>query len=306
MTNEIMNTNEPADVNVKFIPATIEIRDFEKLQQFVTEYASKYQNLAFTAENVKTAKSARTELRKIEKAIDDRRKDIKRQINIPLDEFETQIKKLTTVIKDTITPIDAGIKEIENAEKAEKQKAILAIVEEIAEDRGINSGRIIIDAKWSNKTTTESTIRAGVAEQVEKLVEEDARKSKDIAFIEEYSSKRGVDSTGWIASYNRGSSVTEVISQIDAAEERKRAEEERQRATEATAKVKAEQQHRYEEGVQPTIEDAATATEKYIIPDIRTVMIEITGTNLQFRELNEYMKEKCIEVRAHHCPDTAQ
>ncbi|MBC1913113.1 DUF1351 domain-containing protein [Listeria booriae] len=312
MANEIMNTDEQADVNVTYIPATIEIRDFEKLQQFVTEYASKYQNLVFTAENVKTAKSARTELRKIERTIDDRRKDIKKQINQPLDEFEAKIKVLTKVIKDTVAPIDAGIKEIENAEKAEKQKAILAIVEEIAKDRGVHSFRIIIDAKWSNKTTSEATIRAGVAEQVEKLVEEDERKAKDIAFIEEYSLKRGIDSAGWsawIALYNQGASVTEVISQIDAAEERKRAEEERQRAAEATAKIKAEQQQRYEEGVQPTIEAANVLGTQERAPIVNTVepeperiaLLEIKGTNSQFKLLNEYMKELGIQVQKHKC-----
>ncbi|MBC6163329.1 DUF1351 domain-containing protein [Listeria booriae] len=319
MANEIMNTDEQADVNVTYIPATIEIRDFEKLQQFVTEYASKYQNLVFTAENVKTAKSVRTELRKIERTIDDRRKDIKKQINQPLDEFEAKIKVLTKVIKDTVAPIDAGIKEIENAEKAEKQKAILAIVEEIAEDRGVNSFRIIIDAKWSNKTTSEATIRAGVAEQVEKLVEEDERKAKDIAFIEEYSLKRGIDSAGWsawIALYNQGASVTEVISQIDAAEERKRAEEERRRAEEATAKIKAEQQQRYKEGVQQTIEVASAAPEQSVqeilteieesAEPIRVALLELRGTKTQFEALNQYMKEYEIFVKRHKCAGDPQ
>ncbi|MBC2303412.1 DUF1351 domain-containing protein [Listeria booriae] len=309
MANEIMNTDEQADVNVTYIPATIEIRDFEKLQQFVTEYASKYKNLVFTADNVKMAKDARTELRKIGKVIDERRKDIKKQINKPLDEFEAKIKILTNVISDVIVPIDAGIKEVENAEKAERQKTILAIVEEISEDRNINSNRIIIDAKWSNKTTTEVTIRAAIVEQIERLVEDDKRMANDIAFIEDYAIKREIDSAGWIASYKRGSSVTDVISQIDALESQKRAEEERRRAEEATAKIKAEQQQRYEEGVQPTIEAANVFETQERAPIVNTVepeperiaLLEIKGTNSQFKLLNEYMKELGIQVQKHKC-----
>ncbi|MBC1982810.1 DUF1351 domain-containing protein [Listeria booriae] len=308
MTNEVVQTTDEMNFNVKYIPAEIQIRDFDKLHQYVTEYASKYQNLAFTAEDVKDAKAVRSNLNKMSKAIDDRRKEIKREINKPLDDFEEKTKVLINIVNETVRPIDAGIKEIEAAEKAERQKMISGIIEEIASNYGINSNRIIFDAKWLNKTATEVTIRAAIVEQVEKLAEDDKRMANDIAFIEEYAVKRKIDSTGWIASYKRGSSVTDVISQIDAAEERKRADEERKRAAEATAKVKAEQQQRYEEGVQPTIDDSYTAPEpeKYTIPDVRTTFIEIKGTNLQFRELNEYMKEKGIEVRAHHCPGAVQ
>ncbi|MBC2190506.1 DUF1351 domain-containing protein [Listeria booriae] len=311
MTNEVVQTTDEMNFNVKYIPAEIQIRDFDKLHQYVTEYASKYQNLAFTAEDVKDAKAVRSNLNKMSKAIDDRRKEIKREINKPLDDFEEKTKVLINIVNETVRPIDAGIKEIEAAEKAERQKMINGIIEEIASNYGINSNRIIFDAKWLNKTATEVTIRAAIVEQVEKLAEDDKRMANDIAFIEEYAVKRKIDSTGWIASYKRGSSVTDVISQIDAVEERKRAEEERRRAEEATAKVKAEQQQRYEQGVQQTIEVASAAPEQSVqeilteieesAEPVRVALLELRGTKTQFEALNQYMKEYGIFVKRHKC-----
>lgn len=316
MTNEVVQTTDEMNFNVKYIPADIQIRDFDKLHQYVTEYASKYQNLAFTAEDVKDAKAVRSNLNKMSKAIDDRRKEIKREINKPLDDFEEKTKVLINIVNETVRPIDAGIKEIEAAEKAERQKMINGIIEEIASNYGINSNRIIFDAKWLNKTATEVTIRAAIVEQVEKLAEDDKRMANDIAFIEEYAVKRKIDSTGWIASYKRGSSVTDVISQIDAVEERKRAEEERRRAKEATAKVKAEQQQRYEQGVQQTIEVAAAAPEQSVqeilteieesAEPIRVALLELRGTKTQFEALNQYMKEYEIFVKRHKCAGDPQ
>ncbi|MBC2004670.1 DUF1351 domain-containing protein [Listeria booriae] len=316
MTNEVVQTTDEMNFNVKYIPAEIQIRDFDKLHQYVTEYASKYQNLAFTAEDVKDAKAVRSNLNKMSKAIDDRRKEIKREINKPLDDFEEKTKVLINIVNEAVRPIDAGIKEIEAAEKAERQKMINGIIEEIASNYGINSNRIIFDAKWLNKTATEVTIRAAIVEQVEKLAEDDKRMANDIAFIEEYAVKRKIDSTGWIASYKRGSSVTDVISQIDAVEERKRAEEERRRAEEATAKVKAEQQQRYEQGVQQTIEVAAAAPEQSVqeilteieesAEPIRVALLELRGTKTQFEALNQYMKEYEIFVKRHKCAGDPQ
>ncbi|MBC2115720.1 DUF1351 domain-containing protein [Listeria booriae] len=324
MTNELMSADQNITFEAKYTPAIIQISDYEKLKNIVSDYAAKYTGLTFTAEDVKGAKSVRAELRKAETVINDRRIEIKKEINKPLDEFERKIKDLTKIIKDTIAPIDNGIKEIEAAEKVEKQNKINEIIEDLANNQNINSSRIAIDPKWMNKSTNEVTIRGAVAQQIESLLEIDEQKAKDTAFIKEYAEKRDLESAGWLTAYKNGSNLTEIINKIDKAIEQQKAklaeELERQKAAEATARAKEEAQKRAElvqsEGVQPTI-DEVSAVSLMTEPPVyeqenvsepieaglptRTAIIEIEGTNDQLKALNSYMVSNNIKVKKHTC-----
>ncbi|MGA3439983.1 DUF1351 domain-containing protein, partial [Lactiplantibacillus plantarum] len=77
-------------------------------QASIAQYVSRYSNLVITEDNVTDSKQVRAKLNKLKKALDDRRKEIKRNYNQPLREFETEVKKLEASIDMIIDPIDEG------------------------------------------------------------------------------------------------------------------------------------------------------------------------------------------------------
>lgn len=56
----------------------ITINNFDQLKTAVEAYANKYQGMAVTTSTEKEAKSSRAELRKLKQALDDKRKEIRK------------------------------------------------------------------------------------------------------------------------------------------------------------------------------------------------------------------------------------
>ena len=67
---------------VLYTPAVIRF-DEEKLNAQIGEFTAKYADYVVTSENLNTAKSDRAILRKLYKALEDRRKEIKKRLNEP-------------------------------------------------------------------------------------------------------------------------------------------------------------------------------------------------------------------------------
>lgn len=91
MANEVINL---PDYTVDYQPVPIKINNLEGLQASIVQYVSRYSNLVITEDNVTDSKQVRAKLNKLKKALDDRRKEIKRNYNQPLREFETEVKSL--------------------------------------------------------------------------------------------------------------------------------------------------------------------------------------------------------------------
>lgn len=85
----------------------------------------KYRNLVYSDETIKEAKADRAKLNNLTKAIDDKRKEIKKLYVEPLDEFEKKIKELTALIAAPCAEIDGQVKRFEEAQKEGKRKELL-------------------------------------------------------------------------------------------------------------------------------------------------------------------------------------
>ena len=73
----------------------LEIKDYDQIKKFVEEENEKYKNYLVTEDTLEKDTKKRAELRKQAKAIDDRRKEIEKEISLPIKEF----KKKCDVLK---------------------------------------------------------------------------------------------------------------------------------------------------------------------------------------------------------------
>ena len=98
--------------------------NFEELTKAVDAQLEKYRDLVITEDQIKDAKDMRAKLNNLSKAIEDRRKDAKKEFCKPYDDFAEQVKEITSKIKTASDGIDRQIKNFEELEKDEKKQRI--------------------------------------------------------------------------------------------------------------------------------------------------------------------------------------
>lgn len=99
--------------------------NYDELKQGLQENLEKYQNLVFTNETMKEGKETRAKLNKLKKALDDKRKEIKKQCLEPYNAFETKINELIALVDKPTLAIDNQIKAYEEALKEAKRQEII-------------------------------------------------------------------------------------------------------------------------------------------------------------------------------------
>ena len=96
----------------------------EELEAAVRQKIASYENVVYTEDNLKQAKADRAELNKLTKAIEERRKMVKKIINEPYDIFESELKEILAQIQKPVKIIDKQVKAFEDQQKEEKKKSI--------------------------------------------------------------------------------------------------------------------------------------------------------------------------------------
>ena len=226
----------------------------EELEAAVQEKVAGYQNVVYTEDNMKQAKTDRTELNKLTEDIEDRRKKVKRIIMEPYTVFEAEVKEILELIKEPVGLIDEQIKAFENQQKEEKKSEIQAAYDEVIGDLAeVLPFEKVFESRYLNKTYKLSTAQADVKRKVERV-------RTDLETIDGLESKyklnakdvyiKTLDLSKALAENKRLSDLEEKLEaesrrKAEAEAERKRKEEERRKQAEEQAK--AEEKRKAEE-----------------------------------------------------------
>ena len=140
--------------------------NYEELKTEIQKKA----NLVYTADQIKDAKKDRANLRKFVTALENKRKEIKRQVMQPYTAFEEQEKELIGIVDQAIGNIDIQIKGYEEATRQEKLEKIKGIYSKTIGDldRTVPFEKIYKDS-WLNVSTTLKSITTEIAEIRDKV-----------------------------------------------------------------------------------------------------------------------------------------
>lgn len=138
-----------------------------QLHDYVAETLERYTPENYSEENVDQAKADRAILNKAAKELNDRRIQIEREWNAPLQEFKGIVGDTVKMISEGSAKIDAVVKGVENKAKAEKRAAI----EELWERKGITLLPLskLWDDKWLNKTKRLPAVEKEIGEKLLKI-----------------------------------------------------------------------------------------------------------------------------------------
>lgn len=139
---------------IKLVPGEL-IFNFDELKGQLSERLENYKGLVVTEDNEREVTKDKAELNKLVKAIDDYRKNQKKEMSAPITEFENKCKELTSLVTNVVTPIADQLKVFEDARKEEKRTEVQSQVEKVINDLGLNqtySSQLDIIDKYLNKT----------------------------------------------------------------------------------------------------------------------------------------------------------
>jgi len=156
--------------------------NFQELKTELINRLEKYQNLVYTDDEIKSAKTDRATLNKLLQAIDSKRKEVKEKIMTPYTAFELKIKELTGLIEKPILQIDSGIKKFEDKQKTEKMDLLKGFYAEyIGNLKDLVSFEKLFNEKMLNATVKVADSQKVILSQIEQI-------NKDLIVITELKS----------------------------------------------------------------------------------------------------------------------
>lgn len=153
-------------------PAVID-GNFAEVKQGLEKMMTAYAEIVVTEDNIPDCKKDVATLRKIKAAIDGKRKEVKREHEKPIKEFEARCKKLTAVIDKEVDRINSALDGYEVKRIAEKAHVIKALY---ADNIGEFGEYLPLDRiwrkNWNNKTCSEREIASDIQQMVLKVRQE--------------------------------------------------------------------------------------------------------------------------------------
>lgn len=147
-------------------PKLIEF-NFEELKAEISSKAALYKNMVYTDDSIKQAKADKAALNKFITALEDKRKEVKKQCLQPYEAFEKQMKELVAIVDEPVKLIDSQVKAYEDKQKADKlekiQEYYASVEPKEMEWLGLPA---IYDQRWLNASFSLKKVQEAIEERL--------------------------------------------------------------------------------------------------------------------------------------------
>lgn len=264
--------------------------NFEELKAEITAASEEYAASVYTDDTIRNAKADRAKLNKFVDAIETKRKELKKKVLDPYNQFESEEKQLVAIVQRAINNIDSQVKDYERRQRDEKT----AKVREFYED---NIGDLadylpfdrVFRPEYANQSVTMKSIRESILETIQRVAE-------GLAILNEVESKFAGDmKEEFLRSYDIGAAMA-LRNRLEAEEQRRAeymAEQERRKAEREAAR-KAEASRVMQAG------QAAQTPEQYQQAPVpqeepeHVIDFRVHATAAQLGALKAFLKENGI------------
>lgn len=264
-------------IAVKQLPVIVE--QLQTIKEAVTERTEKALALVCTDETLTAVKKERAELTKEFKAWEEKRKEVKKAVMSPYEQFESVYKDcITDVFKIADEELKRKIDAVEQALKDEKTAELKAYFDEYLQSKNID----FLTFDRARIDVTKSASKKSLKEQAKSFID---RVSDDLALIDTQENKAEI-LTEYKQSLNVSAAITTVVNRHKAIEEEKAKEKEREARAEAEKAAAAKVASVLEEIAPPVVEPIAAPAEE---EKIYTLTFTVKGTKPQLKALKEFL-----------------
>lgn len=266
----------------------------EELKAGLAGQMEVYKELPVSAENKADRKKDIATLRKMKKAVDDRRKEVKSIWLKPYDDFERKVKEILSLIDEPINLIDDQVKELEDRErrqkKAEIQEYFSSVAGEYTEWLTLEQ---IYDPKWENASVSLKKVREEIDQKINEIKAALAVLTMSVSDVKDEALERyksDLNLTAALAYINQYEAQRARIQQAEA-ERRQREQEqmlerERQRIREDERRRVQEEQVIRQEARQEVIEDIKQPISDEVVTGAKvTAVYTVSATPEEMAEI---------------------
>lgn len=295
---EQMITLDGQNYGIAFTTAKIDFPEYADLKSNVDRLSEEYSQFKVTPDNIRDAKLARANLNKLKKALNDRKIDIVKAIDKPVNSFKGQIKGLTEEIDQTSNQISVQIKGYEDHARQMREQSLMRDLEKRCKAAGVDSAKVEINPKWFNKTASYAVFENEVQTQIDVLLREKDELAENMKVVTARAKELGLPEQHWVQMLMmENSKLSDVLAQMSSYAEDIKAEAER------NERAKKEQQEKIvnQNGKaidKTTGEIVDNFQEAFLITD--KGKFKLTATSHQFKQLSKFIRTagiKCEQVR---------
>lgn len=262
-------------------PKIIEF-NFDELKQEITSKAALYKNMVYTEESIKEAKADKAKLNKFITALENQRKEVKKQCLQPYEEFEKKIKELVAIVDEPVKLIDSQVKIYEEKKKEEKLGKIQEYWENTEHPDWLKCNAIF-DQRWLNTTFSMKKVQEAIDEQLTQI----AADVKTLESLPEFSFE-AIETYKQTLDINRAIAEGQRLADIQqrkAEAEAKKAEQEAEKAK-VVATVKVDEQ------------EVPIAEFKAEVPKKQWIKFEALLSAEDAKALREFCDSRNVEIKA--------
>lgn len=278
------------NVAVDYQVGKLELKNAKLLKDAVKEIADKYKDLIITDDTVKSDKKTKTELNGLLKQLEDKRKEYKKQYQIPLKDFENSIKDIEAPLSDAINNLKLQLNDYDERLAKQKEEQIRSFIEEVCKEHKADAKDIIINPKWLNKSTSKKTWQDEAIQAIKLQDAEIRRFEIDVANIKAFAKQLDVNPDSYIYQLNMGASSVEVVQRMQQDVER---DKKRQEALDAEIKAMKEAK----KARTKVVDDKRVDTETGEVEKLETYNLVVTGKHEDLIRLAKFMEENDINFK---------
>lgn len=193
--NELVKPTLQVDLDVE-IPKVEPIKhNLNVIEDYALQLKNFYAALVFDDTQYKQAKDERAKVNGLIKKIADNRKDLMKQYNEPISDFEQTSKRIEKLLGESASLIDDSVKKFEFKQQEIKREHINELIEKEREEfiasysqyeKILKVFDIEFDNRWFNKTFKDSDIVTAIKEQFLTYIKELDVYKKDAETISNY------------------------------------------------------------------------------------------------------------------------
>lgn len=272
---------------IAFTPTKIDFPEYNKLIAYVKAIETQYSQYEVTPDNLKSAKETRAKLNNLKKALNDKKIEIVKSIDQPVNRFKSQINDLTNPIDQVSKSISDQVKEYEDNAKKQREVKLRAEIDKWCQAAGVDPAQIIFNPKWLNKTASFVTTENEVAQQISALQQQQQQLAENIKVVTAKAEQLRLPYQHWVELLNNEPLSNVLLEMENYAEDvKKAAEHDKKAKTEANKNIVEQNGKAIDKNTGEIKEDYHTA-----LLVTRATKIKLGGTQYQFNQLMKYLKD---------------
>lgn len=219
-------------------------QDYDNILEEAQNLANHVKQVNVTEENIKESKRLVAQMNNRVKEINDTRKEVKKTILQPYNEFETQVKTIEGVINDAVNHVRVQERELTEKERNDKKQEIAKLFDmriQHYDFESVMGFAEFIENKHMNKSYSMAKVEQDLVQWLEKV-------RRDLAMIDRHAEKYPEDRDELIVEYQNTQNISKSFDNMEKRKEQKRkvAEQAKQRELAAKRDIRKQEEQQNE------------------------------------------------------------